>query len=130
MNFFPFHDTPGTSGARAWALNTIIATTLALLLARSALAQEFQFAFDATGNLQAQNAEILAPPQIVAQPQPQIAGPGALASFFVVAANSHNLTYQWRFNGDDINGATGDALLLQNVSALDQGQYSVVLVNS
>ena len=92
--------------------------------------QERQFAFDANGNLIAQTAEILAPPQILAQPQPQVVWPGALASFFVVATDTSQLTYQWRFNGTNIGGATNDSLLLLNVGATNEGQYSVVLFNS
>ncbi len=97
----------------------------------SALAhsQPFEFNFDAPGNLVAQTAEIITPPRILGHPQPQVVAPGALASFFVVAANTHNLTYQWRFNGTNINGATKDALLLQNVGATNEGQYVVVLLN-
>src|SRR3954451_7079924 len=65
---------------------------------------DWQFTFDARGNLAAQSAETSAPPQILTQPQPQVVVPGALASFFVVAANTRSLTYQWRFNGADISG--------------------------
>ena len=56
--------------------------------------------------------------------------PGALASFFVVAADTRGLAYQWRFNGTNISGATGDALLLNNIRATNEGLYSVVLVNN
>jgi len=111
-------------------LTAAAATAMVLMLAAVALAQDSQFIFDDTGNLTVQTTATIAPPQIFAQPQDLVVVPGALASFFVVAANTHNLTYQWRFNGDNINGATSDALLLQNVGALSQGFYSVILVNS
>jgi hypothetical protein len=39
-------------------------------------------------------------------------------------------TYQWRFNGSTIGGATRDALLLTNVTSASEGNYSVVLNNS
>ncbi len=103
--------------------------TILLLVATLASAQDSQFFFDANGNLQVQTAEVSAPPQILAQPQQQIAQPGELASFFVVAADTQGLTYQWRFNGTNISSATNDALLLSNVAATNEGQYSVVLVN-
>src|SRR4029077_11612599 len=54
---------------------------------------------------------------------------GELASFFVVLADTRGVTYQWRFNGTNIPGATGEALLLQNVGAPNEGQYDVVLTN-
>src|SRR5688572_28747794 len=57
------------------------ASALLSMLPLVAFAQERQFAFDANGNLLAQTAEIVASPQILAQPQTQVVGPGALASF-------------------------------------------------
>src|SRR5437870_4980749 len=56
--------------------------------------RDSQFVFDAQGNLEVQATEIVAPPQILGQPQNQIAAPGALASFFVVVADTRELTYQ------------------------------------
>ena len=115
-----------------WSLLTSAATVAAgivLLLATFAHAQDSQFYFDANGNLLVQTAEISAPPQIIGQPQNQIVVPGESASFFVVAADTRALFYQWRFNGTDIGGATNDAVLLQNVSTNNEGQYSVVLTN-
>ena len=118
------------AGAPRWPRKSVVATALALLMSGFAYGQEQQFAFDARGNLLTQTAENIASPEILSQPQPQVVVPGALASFFVVAANTSQLAYQWRFNGATIAGATSDALLLQNVSTANEGQYSVVLVNS
>jgi len=120
------------------ARHAFVHTTFAFFLATVGLhmmplntvAQEWQFAFDASGNFLAQSPTTLLPPKILAQPQIQVAQPGALASFFVVAADTRQLTYQWRFNGTNISGATNDALLLQNVGATSEGQYTVVLANS
>jgi len=103
---------------------------LLLLLAGVAFGQPTQFTFDPNGNLLVQSAATLAPPQILAQPQPQVLEPGELASFFVVAANTRGLAYQWRFNDTNLSGATSDALLRTNVSGANEGQYSVVLSNS
>jgi hypothetical protein len=99
------------------------------LLTSLAHCQISQFAFDAAGNLSREAPATNAPPQILRQPESQVVAPGALVSFFVVAANTHLLTYQWRFNGTDVLGATNDALLFQNVGAPNEGPYSVVLVN-
>src|SRR6185503_9037512 len=50
--------------------------------------------------------------------------------FFVVAADTRALTYQWRFNGVPLGGsATNDAVLLPNVSTSNEGEYRVVLTN-
>src|ERR1041384_1261302 len=92
-------------------------------------AQDCQFAFDPNGNLLTQTAENLTLPQILSQPQPQVVGPDELASFFVIVADARDLTYQWRFYGTNLTSATSDTLLLTNVVATNEGQYSVVLVN-
>lgn len=94
-----------------------------------ASAQDSLFLFDPNGNLQAQTAEIIAPPQILGQPQNRTVAPGEATSFFVVAADTRALAYQWRFNGTNIGGANGDVLLLQNVSTNNEGEYRVVLTN-
>jgi hypothetical protein len=88
-----------------------------------------QFTFDRSGNLLTQTPANLTLPQILAHPQPQVAEPGELASFFVVATDTRDLAYQWRTNGVDLTGANSDTLLLTNVSAASEGLYSVVLVN-
>src|SRR5579862_566264 len=112
---------------RSWTALLLTAAFLAFF--RIADAQQAQFDFDADGNLVTQTAESGAPPQIIAQPQQQVVVPGELASFCVVVADPTGLTYQWRFNGVDISGATGDILLLTGVTTNDEGSYSVVLVN-
>jgi uncharacterized repeat protein (TIGR02543 family) len=112
-----------TSHRSAWSGGLILA------LAIASHAQESQFAFDANGNLLTESVATAAPPQILSQPQPQVVGPGELASFFVVVADARALTYQWHFNNANIIDATNETLLLTNVSAANEGPYSVVLVN-
>src|SRR5688572_3918452 len=100
--------------------------SLLLLFTIFAHAQTSQFLFDGNGNLLVQSANIDAPPQITGQPQNRVVDAGATASFFVVATGALPLTYQWRFNGTDIGGATDDTLLLQNVSTNNEGEFRVV----
>ncbi len=99
-------------------------------LSGQVLAQVTEFTFDNSGNLSARKIVLLGVPQLISQPQIQVVTPGELASFIVVVANSFGATYQWRFNASNIPGATGDALLLTNVSAANEGQYSVVVTSS
>lgn len=113
----------------SWRAIERMAWVVALELALCSQAQDLQFTFDPNGNLLAESPAAVVAPQILSQPQPQIVGPGELASFFVVVADSRTLTYQWRFNDSDISGATNETLLLQNVGATNEGQYSVVLAN-
>jgi len=118
---------PGAKQSR-WR---VAALGLALIVsARSAAAQGWQFGFDLNGNLLAQSANALAPPQILAQPRPQLVRPGESATFIVVPADVSGLAYQWRFDGTNLLGATSDTLLLTSVSSANEGSYSVVLANS
>ena len=101
-----------------------------LFLGAAAHGQDWQFGFDPAGHLATQTTESPALPQILAQPQPQLAAPGESATFIVVPADMSGLSYQWRFNGTNLPGATGDTLLLTNVRFANQGPYSVVLANT
>jgi hypothetical protein len=103
---------------------------LILFLTVSVNAQLTQFSFDLAGDLQAETAENPRSPQIIGQPQMQVATPGQAASFSVVLADTSNLSYQWYFINTAIPGATSDALLLTNVSAANEGVYWVVVLNS
>jgi hypothetical protein len=103
---------------------------LVMLLAITTSAQNSQFIFDATGNLQAQAAENLAAPQITGQPQMQVVIPGESASFSVGVADTTGVTYQWFFNSSAIPGATADSLLLTDVSSTNEGPYWVAVSNA
>lgn len=88
------------------------------------------YSYDASGNVAVRAVSALLAPQITGQPVQQVAAPGEIVTFSVVVADASGVTYQWKFNGADIFGATGDSLLLTNVSAADEGPYSVVVTNS
>jgi len=68
-------------------------------------------------------------PFIVLQPQRQTNHLGGTATFTVVAGGRQPLSYQWRFNGVWIEGATGDTLVLPNVQVGNVGNYSVEVSN-
>jgi uncharacterized delta-60 repeat protein len=69
-------------------------------------------------------------PTIVSQPETAGAQAGDDATFRVVASAVPEATYQWKFNGVDIPGATQWTLTLRNVRSTNQGQYSVVVSNA
>ena len=69
-------------------------------------------------------------PKITGQPINRIAAPSETVTFSVVVSDARAVTFQWKFNGTDIPGATGDSLLLTNVNPASEGQYSVVVTNS
>ncbi|HKX60790.1 MAG TPA: hypothetical protein VJS65_03085, partial [Verrucomicrobiae bacterium] len=62
---------------------------------------------------------------IVAQPQDVKVRPGSNAVFSVFATSIQPITYQWRFNGADIPGATSPTLLVTNAGLADAGIYTV-----
>ncbi|MCF7763615.1 MAG: immunoglobulin domain-containing protein [Verrucomicrobia bacterium] len=66
---------------------------------------------------------------IVQQPQSLSVTNGSNVGFTVVATGTAPLTYQWRFNGTDIVGATSASLAVGNVQPANAGAYSVVVQN-
>lgn len=73
---------------------------------------------------------LTAPPTISRQPSDLSAPLGGTAVFTVEAAGSGTLSYQWRFNGVHIPGATGSTLTLANLTLAESGEYSVAIDNS
>ncbi len=68
-------------------------------------------------------------PVIVSQPTNQFAAPGTNVVFRVSAVGTPPLSYQWRFNGVSIAGATNSAITVTNVGWSDSGAYDVVVAN-
>jgi hypothetical protein len=88
-----------------------------------------KYSYDPSGNVVSRTLEAVLP-QITGQPVKQVASPGDIVTFSVVIADARAVTFRWKFNGTDIPGATGDSLLLTNISVANEGQYSVVVTNS
>ena len=70
------------------------------------------------------------PVTITVPPQSQIVKAGATVSFSVTATGTGQLSYQWRFNGANITGATSSTMALNSVGAGNNGAYSVVVWNA
>lgn len=62
-------------------------------------------------------------------PQVLPAGTNAALQVFPVAG-TRPMTFQWKFNGEDIPGATGEQLFLQDWQPSDSGAYSVTATNA
>ncbi len=79
-------------------------------------------------NVLSDNATLTVNPltAITVQPQPVTECAGGNVTFNVTAVGT-NLTYQWRKNGTDIAGETSASLTLNNITAADAGNYSVVV---
>lgn len=69
-------------------------------------------------------------PLILVPPQSQTANPGSTVTLGVTVSGSIPFSYQWRFNGVDIAGATDGALILPNVQPIDSGYYTVLVNNT
>src|SRR5260370_6445160 len=67
---------------------------------------------------------------IATQPQSLALGVGANAQFNVTATGIPPLTYQWRFNGVNLLGATNTNLTITNILHVTAGNYTVVVSNS
>lgn len=70
------------------------------------------------------------PPRITAQPQSLKVAEGAPASRSAAVNGSAPFTYQWRFYGTNLPGATGSTFSLASVGTNDAGFYSCVISNA
>src|ERR1017187_162842 len=73
---------------------------------------------------------VLVPPGITTQPQSQAVVVDQNAMFSVTASGTAPFSYQWRFNGTALSGATSSALTLSNVQSNQAGGYTVVVTNA
>ena len=107
------------------------AASFSICIATIIHAQDLQFLFDHNGNLTAQFGGPALPllPQIIGQPEDQTPKTGGTASYSVVVADPRFLTYQWRFDGTNIDGANGVSYSIEIVGATNEGVYDVVLTN-
>jgi Ig-like domain-containing protein/immunoglobulin I-set domain protein len=64
------------------------------------------------------------------EPASQVVLIGGTADFDAVAAGTEPITYQWSKDGTPIPGATSTTLTLTNVSAADDGNYTITASNS
>jgi hypothetical protein len=71
------------------------------------------------------------PTNIAVRIRPDPAAALVTNATFCAVANTFNppLTYQWRFNGADIPGATGSCYTVASVQLTNEGNYSVVITD-
>ena len=83
------------------------------------------------GSVTSSNATLIVnvPPAFTIQPQSQPVLQGDSATWIAAATGTAPLSYQWRFNGANLSGATGTSYTRLNALAADAGAYSVVVTN-
>ncbi len=69
-------------------------------------------------------------PIITSQPVGNVVAPGGTATFNVTATGSGTLTYQWRFNGNNLIGEEDANLTISDVQPEDAGNYDVIVSNT
>ncbi|MDB6066371.1 MAG: hypothetical protein JWR26_2579 [Pedosphaera sp.] len=70
------------------------------------------------------------PPFVTTQPASQAVPIGTNVSFSVAVSSPAPVSYQWRFNGVNLSGATNPTLSIPNMQSTNVGYYDVVLANS
>lgn len=70
------------------------------------------------------------PPSITAQPDGITVTNGDVAQFSVTATGLPLPTYQWKFNGTNLNGQTLSALVISNAQPANAGTYTVDVINA
>ncbi|XP_065904541.1 basement membrane-specific heparan sulfate proteoglycan core protein-like isoform X5 [Dysidea avara] len=70
-------------------------------------------------------------PKLKVQPSSQSVGTMQSAKFTttVSGVGVENFTYQWQHNGEEMNGETGDALNLNNITGKEGGSYQCIVKN-
>ena len=74
--------------------------------------------------------KIATPPTIASSPSNQAVLVGGTATFSVTVSGTGPLSYQWSFNGTNLNGATNTSLTLTNVQSSQAGNYAVWVTNA
>lgn len=107
-------------------MKSTLAIILALQVSCQIRAQQWGFTYDSPGNLLSITEANSLGLFIIAQPRSQVVEPNGTATFSVVAAGM-GLSYQWLSNGVPIAGATGDSLILNNLTGTNFALYSVII---
>lgn len=86
---------------------------------------------NASGSVESDEAELrltAGPPVFQQQPANETVTEGASVDFTASAAGA--TSYQWQFNGANIQGATNDTLVINPVRLSHRGSYSVIASNA
>ena len=85
--------------------------------------------YGSTNSISAALTVITLPPTILTQPISQTVLVNSNVTFNVIPSGSSPFSYQWNFNGTNIDDATNGSLLLTNVQFVQAGNYAVQVTN-
>ncbi|NBV21572.1 MAG: hypothetical protein EBS05_06565 [Proteobacteria bacterium] len=69
------------------------------------------------------------PPSVTTQPQSQLVTIGSNVTFMVSVAGAPPFTFQWRFNGTPLTGATNASYSITGAQTTNTGNYDVLVAN-
>jgi hypothetical protein len=99
-------------------------------ISEDSLSAVLSLRYDVNGNTVSRQLATASPPGIHGSTPSQVVSAGGISGFSINVSTTLAVTYQWYFNGVAIAGATGDSLLLTNISLGNEGNYTVVVTNS
>jgi hypothetical protein len=115
----------GLLGARKYMPTWTISTARVRLFITSTAS-----GFPSIAEFNAYNTTIKGDPAMITnQPASQTVVVGSNVTFTVGVSGYTPLSYQWRFNGGNISGATASSYTKNNVQTTSTGSYSVVVTN-
>ena len=121
-----------------WSLggtNLAAATTNVLVITNAQLSDAGSYAVlvsNPFGSAPSSNALLLVgiPPAILMQPTNLAVAVSGTAPFSVTVTGTPPFSFQWTFNGTNLDGATNSFLVLTNVQLTDSGSYAVEVFNA
>ncbi|MBM3837256.1 MAG: hypothetical protein FJ398_04705 [Verrucomicrobia bacterium] len=87
-------------------------------------------AYGFAANVRGAGLSNVARPTITRQPAGQTVLEGTNVTFIVTASGTQPIRYQWRYNGNNITGATSASYSISRVQSSQTGNYSVVVSNA
>jgi alpha-tubulin suppressor-like RCC1 family protein len=113
------------------ALPTAIEAALTLADAQTNQSGAYEVVVsDACGLVASSETDLTVVPLLITAPPVAVQAPlGDTVSFSVGAESVATLSYQWRFDGTNLPGATASTLTLPRIGGEQDGSYSVVLSN-